>query len=276
MRVRLLLLLWVLAAAVLGGCVNVDLELWVEPDGSGRSVTRLAPSASANPLFKQFAGQELSRQMREHASRTEALLKGDANVTRFAYREEADGGTPTAYVYEVEVKDITQLDETMARVQQELSSEADPDAPARQVLNGARAPEVVKLDNGNYRFSASLGGAGESVAAGGSRADANNPFAQLGQAFGRAIVQQVFQDAAISVRVHGSEVLSGNGQLDADKRSMAWLMPLGELVGPGASPRVLEAEVRGTSPLLIWAVLLGVPLAVLGLAVLAARRRRRH
>ena len=37
----------VLAAAVSGGCMNVDLDLWVEPDGSGRSVTRLSPSASA-------------------------------------------------------------------------------------------------------------------------------------------------------------------------------------------------------------------------------------
>ncbi len=272
MRVRLLLV-WVLAAAVLGGCVNVDLELWVEPDGSGRSVTRLAPSASANPLFKQFAGQELSRQMRESASRTEALLKADANVTRFAYREEGDGTAPTAYVYEVEVKDITQLDETMERMQRELAPEVGSDASARQVLAGTRAPEVVKLDNGNYRFSASLGGAGDSA---GSREDSDNPFAQLGQAFGRALVQQVFQDAAIRVRVHGSEVLSGNGQLDADKRSMAWRVPLGELVAPGAAPRVLEAEVRGTSPLLVWAVLLGVPLAVLGLALLAARRRRRY
>lgn len=274
MRVRFLLV-WVLAAAVLGGCVNVDLELWVEPDGSGRSVTRLAPAASASPLFKQFAGQELSRQMRESASRTEALLKGDANVTRFAYREEADGGTPTAYVYEVEVKDITQLDETMARVQKELAPEAGADSAARQVLDGTRAPEVVKLDNGNYRFSATLGGAGDSAGAGGSREDSDNPFAQIGQAFGRAVAQQVFQDAALTVRVHGSEVLSGNGQLDADKRVMAWRVPLGELVGPGSTPRVLEAEVRGTSPLLVWAVLLGVPLAVVGLAVLAARRRRR-
>jgi hypothetical protein len=274
-RVRLLLV-WVLAAAVLGGCVNVDLELWVEPDGSGRSVTRLAPAASASPLFKQFAGQELARQMRESASRTEALLKADPNVTRFAYREEADGGTPTAYVYEVEVKDITQLDETMARVQRELAPEAGSDSAARQVLEGTRAPEVVKLDNGNYRFSASLGGAGEAAAgSAGSREESDNPFAQLGQAFGRALAQQVFQDAALTVRVHGSEVLSGNGQLEADKRAMVWRVPLGELVGPGSTPRVLEAEVRGTSPLLVWAVLLGFPLAVVGLALLAARRRRR-
>jgi len=273
--VRVRLLLGLLAAAVLGGCVNVDLELWVEPDGSGRSVTRLAPSASASPLFKQFAGQELSRRMREHASRTEALLKADANVTRFAYREEADGGTPTAYVYEVEVKDITQLDETMARVQRELAPEVGSETPAQQVLDGMRAPEVVQLDNGNYRFSASLGGAGDTAGPPGQGEDADNPFAQLGQAFGRAVVQQVFQDAAIRVRVHGSEVLSGNGQLAADQRSMEWRVPLGELMVPGAAPRVLEAELRGTSPLLVWAVLLGVPLAVVALAVFAARHRRR-
>jgi hypothetical protein len=273
MAARVRLLLVVLVAAVLGGCVNVDLEFWVEPDGSGRSVTRLSPTASGGPLFQQFAGQEFARQMRESAARTEAKLKADPNVSRFAYREEADAGTPTSYVYELEVKDITQLDETMARVRDEFSPPDAQEPSMKEVLEDARAPEVVKLDNGNYRFSATLGGA---PAGGGGGGNPNDPFAQLGQALGRAVFQQVFQDAALTVRVHGAEVLSGNGQLSPDKRTVAWRVPLSELVTPGAAPRVLEAEVRGTSPLLVWAVLLGVPLAVLGLAILVARGRRKR
>jgi hypothetical protein len=236
-------------------------------------VTRIAPAAAGGPLLQQLAGPELSRQMREHGTRTEAELKADPNVTRFAYREEADAGTPTAYVYELEVKDITQLDETMARVRERLSSEeGKDDAALRQALDGSRAPEVVRLDNGNYRFSAALGGG----RATGTRGDPNDPFARLGETLAGAVFQQVLADAAINVRVHGSEVLSGNGQLSPDKRTMSWRVPLSALANPAGAPRLMEAEVRGTSPLLVWAVLLGVPLAVLGLAILVARSRKKR
>jgi hypothetical protein len=260
------LLVSLLAAVLLGGCVDVHEELWVESSGHGRLLVRLTPVSPMADVARQLTGQELVRALREEATRTEADLKAEGNVTRFSFQEDSTGSKP-AYVYELELKDVTRLGEVVRK------------AFARQAgASGARDAErfaqsgevkVERLDNGNWRFSQRLGAppvAGAS--SGGSLGE------RLGAMIGGAIADRFMQGSGLLVRVHGAEVLSANGTVSADKRSVEWRVSTGELMAASQAPRVLEAELQGPAPLYVWGAIFGVGLVMLALAVRVARRRR--
>ncbi|MBN1203693.1 MAG: hypothetical protein JXB05_02055 [Myxococcaceae bacterium] len=256
-----------LAAVLVGGCVDVHEELWVE-SGGGRLQVRLTPASPVSEIARQFTGQELVRALREEAARTEASLKAEGNLTRFAFREDTTGGAP-AYVYELEVRDITRLHEVLPKAFAPQAGASGMREAERFVQSGEL--RVERLDNGNYRFTQRLGAAPGAAQApsGGSLGD------RLGAMIGGAIADRFMQGGGLLVRVHGAEVLSGNGTLSPDKRSVEWRVSAGELLAAGQVPRVLEAELQGPPPLYVWAAIFGVGLAALGLAVRVASRRRR-
>jgi hypothetical protein len=260
------LLVVVLAAVLVGGCVDVHEELWVE-SGGGRLHVRLTPVSPVSEIARQFTGQELVRALREEAARTEAALKAEGNVTRFAFREDTTGSAP-AYVYELELKDITRLHEVVPRA---FASQAGASG-VREAERFTQSGElrVERLDNGNYRFTQRVGppARGAQAPSGGSLGE------RLGAVIGGAIADRFMQGGGLLVRVHGAQVLSSNGTLSPDKRSVEWRVSAGELLAASQAPRVLEAELQGPPPLYVWAAIFGIGLVALGLAVRVARRRR--
>src|SRR5690349_1263573 len=100
----------ILATTTLSGCFDLLEEIWVSPDGSARMVL----DVSLPKGLLQLAGQDPFTRMREEAKKTEAVLKEDPAVKRFAFRDFEEAGVHHL-VYELEVNDASKLPELHRR-----------------------------------------------------------------------------------------------------------------------------------------------------------------
>lgn len=256
---RARLLLAVLALAGLTGCFDVLEELWINADGSARLLVDVALPDS----LLRLGGHEVVTRFREEAKRTEAELEQDPNVTKFAVRDYAEAGMQH-FVYELEVKDATQLQATMQKALARAAS-------SQSELSGLRF-DIAEADSGGLRFTQRLAPGGASaVDAGTGRVEPSEAIARdLGKHFAGAMLGGRF----FTVRVHGPAITETNGVLNEEKTTAEWKIPLADLAA-GTGPSELRAKVQTGAPLWLWAVIIGVPALLLMLAVSAMKRRSR-
>ncbi len=162
-------------------------------------------------------------------------LRKEPDVVRVRFEEKEEGGQYRA-VYEVEVRDVTKLPELLRR------------GAGPQKLEGFRF-EISRLDNGNFQFVQKMG-----------RFD---PGIQAANA--------VLGERTVTVRVHGRRIVGTNGRLNEKADTAEWKLSVPDL----ASGAELKAEVQAGAPVWVWAGVIGVPLALLMLVLLRARRMRR-
>ncbi|HZI14343.1 MAG TPA: hypothetical protein VE153_28515 [Myxococcus sp.] len=258
---RLRLLLALVPLLTLTGCFDVLEELWLHPDGSAKLVVDLAVPKSLTGLAQLAGGKDLQAVVREQQASAEAEVRKDPNVTQLVLREE-EKGDRVHFVYELSVKDATKLPQLYQRIFQHTSA-------------GEGAPPGdwdfrLEREGGDYVFVRRL----TPAAAGTGDRDSGDGTERAAREIGKGLARALLGDNHFTVIVHGPAILESNGTVNEKKDTVQWKLSLAELMDVPAEGRELRAVVSGGEPLWLWAVVLGVPLAVLGLAISAARRKR--
>lgn len=201
-------------ALALASCINVEQDIWINEDGSGRVKMDMGVSKQMMEMVKGL-GEGAEGADPFDTAEQKKKLEANPNVKSVKV-ETKEGEKFTHFIYDIELKDITKLDE----VQDGLFE----DGP---VGGGGEGPEsdlkIVKLDNGNYHISAKLEGDTPPAGEGGPDEAA------------LAMMKQMFGDSAFTIRVHGPPV-KHNGKLEGDAAS--WSLPLVDL----ATGETLEVD----------------------------------
>jgi hypothetical protein len=256
---------WLLAPLVLltlTGCFDLLQEIWILPDGSGRVVFDVGLPKSFLDLART-RGKDPLEELRAEARATEADLKKDPDVTKFEFREyEQDG--QHHLVYDLTVKDATRLGEFQKRAMAHNAS-------VKQG-NEELAFHIEKRGGfGEYVFVQRFG---EPKDAPGAAKGTKNPAEQAAEDFGTQMAKALLGNHYYTVRVHGQAIPESNGTLNEKKDTVEWKFNLVDLANETRKGTELRAVVQAGPPLWLWPVVLGVPLLVLTLAVMAARRQR--
>ncbi len=129
----------------------------------------------------------------------------------------------------------------------------------------------IERDGGDYivsqRFVPMLPGSGDT-------AERNDVAEQLAKDLAKGVTKALFANNHVILRVHGPGIGETNGTVNEKKDTVEWKLALAELLDVPKEGREFRAVVHGGEPLWLWPVVIGVPLAVLGLAISAARKRR--
>jgi hypothetical protein len=244
---RLRWLLACFALLTLTGCFDLLQELWILPDGSGRVVFDVGLPKSFLDLART-RGKDPLEELRVEARATEEDLKKDLDVTKFEFREyEQDG--QQHLVYDLTVRDATRLGELQKRAMEHSAS--------------------AKQGKANVGFSIEKrGGFGEYVFVQrlGEPKDAAGAATQMAKA--------LLGNHYYTVRVHGQAIPETNGTLNDKKDTVEWKYNLVDLVDETQRGTEMRAVVQAAPPLWLWPVVIGIPLLVLLVAVMAARRQR--
>ncbi|PTL79887.1 hypothetical protein [Vitiosangium sp. GDMCC 1.1324] len=258
---RLRWLLAPLALLSLTGCFDLLQELWILPDGSGRVVFDVGLPKSFLDLARA-RGKDPLEEMRAEARATEEDLKKDPDVTKFEFREyEQDG--QQHLVYDLTVKDATRLGELQKRAM-------DRSTTAKQ----GKAEFAFRIERrglGEYVFVQQFGEPKEQP---GTPNGTKNPAEQAARDFGTQMARALLGNHYYIVRVHGQSIPETNGTLNEKKDTVEWKYNLVDLANETSKGTELRAVVQAGPPLWLWPVVIGVPLLVLALAVMAARRQR--
>ncbi|WPB76205.1 hypothetical protein KYC5002_45360 [Archangium violaceum] len=260
---------WLLAPLVLltlTGCFDLLQEIWILPDGSGRVVLDVGLPKTFLDLART-QGKDPLEGMRADARAAEAELKKDPDVTKFEFREYEENGQQHL-VYDLTVKDATRLGELQKRAM-ELSS------TVKQAKQGkGKADLTFQIESrgfGEYVFVQRFG---EAKNAPGSTDGASDPTERAAKDFGMQMARTLMGNHFYVVRVHGQSISETTGTLNEKKDTVEWKYNLVDLLDEAGKGGELRAVVQAAPPLWLWPVVLGVPLLVLVLAVMAARRQR--
>ncbi|HYO72476.1 MAG TPA: hypothetical protein VEU33_41035 [Archangium sp.] len=260
---------WLLAPLVLltlTGCFDLLQEIWLLPDGSGRVVLDVGLPKSFLDLART-QGTDPLEGLRVDARAAEAELTKDPDVTKFEFREYEENGQQHL-VYDLTVRDATRLGELQKRAM-ELSS------TARQAKQGkSKADLTFRIERrgfGEYVFVQRFG---EPKNAPGPQDGANDATERMAKDFGTQMARALLGNHFYVVRVHGQTIPETNGTLNEKKDTVEWKYSLVDLVDAAGNGAELRAVVQAAPPLWLWPVVLGVPLLMLALAVMAARRQR--
>lgn len=261
---------WLLAPLMLltlTGCFDLLQEIWILPDGSGRVVFDVGLPRTFLDLARS-QGKDPLEEMRADARATEAELKKDPDVTKFEFREYEENGQQHL-VYDLTVRDATRLGELQKRAMEQSTA-------AKQAKQGK--------DKANMGFSIERHGFGEYVfvqrfgqpknAPGASPTGTNDAAERAARDFGTQMARALMGNHFYVIRVHGQTIPETNGTLNEQKDTVEWKYSLVDLMDAAGSGAELRAVVQAAPPLWLWPVVLGVPLLVLVLAVMAARRQR--
>jgi hypothetical protein len=211
----------ILTAAVSGlflvSCINLEQDVWINADGSGRVKVDMGISKQMLEMAKGL-GEEGADPFADIAAQKKKL-EANENVKSVKITSKDDEKYRHA-IYDVELKDITKLNETMKDILKD-SPAGGKDAPDSEL-------KIVKLDSGNYKVTAKVEGP-----------DTGDAEGEGPEAAALAMMKQMFGDAAITIRVHGPPV-KHNGKLVED--AAVWKMPIVDLISGGKLD--VDAEVK--------------------------------
>ncbi|NMO20685.1 hypothetical protein HPC49_43915 [Pyxidicoccus fallax] len=254
---------WLLATLcllTLTGCFDVTQELWFEPDGTARVVVDLAVPKSVGTLAKLTGGKELTALIEEQRQQARAAVAQDPNVVDLTLRQHEEGAF-LHLVQELKVKDATKLPELFRKI-------ADSAASQQREAQGTWDFRIER-NGGNYVFTQRF--VPDKAFAG---ANGFDPAERAGEAIAKELMKSLLAKNFITLRVHGPGIVEANGTVNEKKDTVEWKVSLAELLDAPPEGREFRAVVDAGEPLWLWPVVIGVPLAVLGLAISAARRRR--
>ena len=206
------------SALLLASCMNFSQDIWINKDGSGRMVLDIGMSKQMIEMAKNFGEQGADAKDPFDTAAQKKEIEANENVKSVKVTEK-EVGEYKHFIYDIEVKDVTKLDEMQKGVLE--------NGPAGGG-GGGEGPEneikVQKLANGNYKVTAEIKG---------DDADEGIDESAL------AMAKQMFGDNALTIRVHGPPV-KHNGKLEGD--AAVWSLKLIDMA-TGAKVDV-EAEVK--------------------------------
>lgn len=202
-----------LAAMALGVCACMDVEedLWIHADGSGRVKIRMEVSSEMQALIEATAAE--GKDPFDSAA-TKKKLEADTNVKSVKVAEK-DAPDSKSVSYDLELKDITKLDALQKIIFEDRGGSEAGDATF----------SIIRTESGSFNISANL------------KSDPPEDEA-LPAEDAQQMMKQLFGDAAFTFRVHGPPQ-KHNGKLN--KGAAEWRIPLTDLA-IGKSLKI-EAEI---------------------------------
>lgn len=249
-----------LALLTLTGCFDLVQEVWLNPDGSAKVVADVAIPKSLGTLAKVAGGKDLVDQLHEQRKQAQEAVAKDPNVTELVLRQYEEG-EQLHLVQELTVKDATKLPELFRKVVH--------DAASGQQENPGAWDFNLEREGGDYVFTQRF--IPDRAPA---SANSDDPAERAGQAIAKEMAKALFAKNFVTLRVHGPGIGETNGTVNAEKTTVEWKVSIAELMDAPPEGREFRAVVHAGEPLWLWPVVIGVPLAVLGLAISAARKRR--
>ncbi|MBJ6759863.1 hypothetical protein JGU66_03755 [Myxococcaceae bacterium JPH2] len=254
---------WLLAALAmlsLTGCFDMVEDVWLHSDGSARVRVDLSMPRALLPLA-QAGGEDPVARVKGRTQAAEGRLKNDPDLSHFelSYAEE---GELLHVIYDLTVKDATKLSTLQQRALDVATTEE------RAQLGGLWGLRIEKPSSGEALFVQRFEPDQSSARVDTDLADA------AAKELGHRLALALFADHHVTVRVHGESIGETNGTVNAQKDSVEWKMPLADFVNGNNPGRELRAVVYTGAPAWLWPLVIGVPLATLGLAIASVRRRR--
>lgn len=228
------------------GCIELDEEITIHGDGSGKAVFELSLNEKMVKLasFAQESGTFFDR------NAIEAQLKASENVEHYDIREKTEDGTRRT-TFDMTLKDMTVDMEGLGKF-------ASDDVKDRLDVGDKRAEDppftVRRLENGNFKFVQSISG-GQKIE--------SNP-----------LLSGIMSGKYMRVKLIG-KVVSANGTIAEDKQSVSWEIPIAQLMSGTTTLKALEAEIEGARPGSAIAVLTTIVvvfgIVLVGLVILRRR-----
>jgi len=190
------------------GCLETKTEYWFNSDGSGKVVFDLG-------ISKQLAGAEKMEALVKDAQEKARRREKSSNVKSVSVRSYLDGDF-SHFVVEMEIRD-------MSKSWEDSSSNAVSNGDQMEKTLFIDGLSVRKLESGNISFERRFpGGEGE-----------GNPTPPAMESF--------FAGRNATVVVHAPGIVSANGALSDDGRTVTWKIPMLDVI-KGKVTHPLKAE----------------------------------
>jgi|GEM_PF-4201542 len=256
-----------LCSLLLSGCFDVNQEIWINSDGSGRLRFDMGLSKKLADL-----GEEDASGIDDLADRFKELgreLAGDPRLLHSPVVEEYGDDDFDRVAIELTVKDWRDLSVINRMIVQKRPGE-------EAAGNGSNRLFVFTLeesDDGNiyYRQPSS-----------GFRSESKQPDEEKEEGFfegmGRALVGAFMSEGGLTVTLHSPTISLSNGDWQSDRASVQWTVALEDLINDKVEVDAFTAEIGAPAGSLYFWRVVGVLLVVsflVGLLVWFRRYRSR-
>lgn len=230
----------VLSAMALTGCFEFSEEIWIREDMTGRIRMEFGLSSALVALGGEMDEDPLA-ELRASYEATKQELETNPNVAAVKIEEYNEEGLHWLTM-DVDIKDVRLLEgevtDTLNRQGMFGSAgNGQTGAPGWSMnfrSTGRRRVEFTQIITVNEDKPATL--APPPVGPDGE------PFAQFGDAMGRAMVASMFGDRYVTVTLHAPNITTANGNLNDEHTTVQWKIPLVDLLTDEPIHRQLRAE----------------------------------
>jgi hypothetical protein len=239
------------------GCFSMTQEIWIEPEGTARISVDVGFTEHVLSLAKG-SGEDPMVKLRADLEKTRADLAGDPGVSGVEVAERSEGGMRFLKM-DVRVRTVAALNTVKG-----LAGPHGDTARRSDV-------RVQELPSGNLLF------------AGRHEVPQNTELDELlrqqedtGDAAVRAMMGGFFAEKYFTVRLHAPRIVSANGVVDAERRTVEWKTPMIDVIAPGAVLPEMRAEIDPGRRRWLW-IAGGAAAGVLllgGIAAVVVRARR--
>ena len=261
-----------LGLVLCSGCFEVSQEVWIRDDHTGRVRMEFGVS-EAWVMLGAEADADPMAELRQSFAEAKQELDADENVAGCLMEEYSHEGL-RYLVLDVELRDAAQL--SAAGLPGALGKGAFMGAaPAEGVDVPESSTRFVRLPNGNVEFLQVLDtGDADADAA---PAAPDDPMVAMGEAMGRAMLAGMFGNRAITVTLHAPHIVSTNGQVNEERTTVVWRVPLADVLGQETFHQELRAEYEPPIAWSDWILLAaGLWVGFMVFVVVATRVRRRR
>jgi hypothetical protein len=242
MPVKIALLL-ALVACLLAGCFQVDEELWVNPNNSGKLHFEVGISEALLSMSAQSSNSESSFPTDAQTLFNEQGIESkNPNIKNVKTNTISEDGMQK-YIIDADIIDIS-------KAFQENSGDTK---------SGNFTINFEKQPNGHFIFKQTVG---SSISTGTSTTDNNSQITQ-------GLLATALADKYWTVKVHLPNMVSTNGQWDKDSKTVTWKIPMTQLVGDKVKPVEMIAEYQpsGLNTWLIIALVGGIFILIGGITI---------
>lgn len=226
-----------LASIILfSGCLEVEQEIWIHADGSGRVRVAFGVSSSMYKMMNFKSDEDRQLEIKKHKE----LLEKNPNVSTATVKEYEK---KDLWFYDVDVhindlRDTTQLQKDLQEIFSSKGKRKGRDAKI----------SVKKLDNGNYLFMYSFK----------IKKEEDTQYAKR--------VNQFFKDKHFLFRLYAPHIVATNGYRNKEQNMAEWRFDMVDVIEQkGEFLPQLRAEIAGPKIWLWIAVAASILLIIAGL-----------
>ncbi|BBM84310.1 hypothetical protein [Candidatus Uabimicrobium amorphum] len=225
-----------LASIVLfSGCIEVEQEIWIHADGSGRVRIAFGVSSSMYKMMNFKSDEDRQKEIKENVE----LLEKNPNVAK-AEIKEYEKKDLWFYDVDVHINDLRNTKQLQEDLQKIFSSKGKRKGRDAKIA-------VEKLDNGNYLFMYKFK----------LKEEEETQYAKS--------VNQFFKDKHFLFRLHAPHIVATNGYRNKEQNMAEWRFDMVDVIEQkGEFLPQLRAEIAGPKIWLWITVGILIILAIIG------------